>query len=243
MRILIANCNTTVSMTDAIAAEARAVARPGTEILALTPSWGPASCEGWYDSFLSAAAVLEAVADYAEPFDALVMAGFGEHGKQGARELLTVPVIDITEAAGHLACLLGERFAVVTTLSRTFPLIEESLRSSGTWDRCSGLFATDLPVLDLETDPVRTSAAFLAQARLAIERGADAIVLGCAGMSSLYARLRAELDIPTIDGVTAAVGLAETVHHLGLATGKNGSYAFPIAKARVSRPGQERTKI
>ena len=234
MRLLMANCNTTESMTDAIVREATAAARPGTHVIGLTPSWGPASCEGWYDSFLSAAAVLETVRAYSEPFDALVMAGFGEHGRQGARELLDVPVVDITEAASQLACLVADRYAVVTSLSRTLPLIEDSLRSAGTWSRCQELLATDQPVLDMETDPEGTTEAFLLQAKGAISRGAEAIVLGCAGMSHLSERLRSALDVPVIDGVAAAVGIAETLHHLGLRTSKVGSLATPLAKRRTT---------
>ena len=59
----------------------------------------------------------------------------------------------------------------------------------------------DLPVLAMETDPGVTSEAFLTQARAAIERGAEAIVLGCAGMSYLDDYLRGALEVPVIDGV------------------------------------------
>ena len=37
MRILVANVNTTQSMTDSIAAQARSIAGPGTEIIGVTP--------------------------------------------------------------------------------------------------------------------------------------------------------------------------------------------------------------
>lgn len=37
MRILVVNVNTTESITDTIAQQARAVASPGTEIVGLTP--------------------------------------------------------------------------------------------------------------------------------------------------------------------------------------------------------------
>ena len=40
MRILVVNVNTTASMTESIAEQARAVAAPGTEIVALTPRFG-----------------------------------------------------------------------------------------------------------------------------------------------------------------------------------------------------------
>lgn len=237
MRILLTNCNTTEAMTDAIAAQARASARAGTEIVAVTPAWGPPSCEGWYDSFVSAAAVLETVRQYPGPFDALVMAGFGEHGRQGAREILSVPVLDITEAATHLACLLGGRYGVVTSLATTFPLIEASLRDAGTWKACSGLYATGLEVLELDADPDFTAAQFLLEARRAVQEGAESIVLGCAGMSSLQSRLRDELDVPVVDGVAAAVALAEAAHQLGLHR-RAGSRV--LAKPVVGRPAATR---
>ena len=97
MRILVVNCNTSVAMTEEIAGIARSAARTGTEIVGTQPEWGPASAEGYYDSFMSAAAVLEHLTTWAEPFDAVVMAGFGEHGREGARQLLDVPVVDITD--------------------------------------------------------------------------------------------------------------------------------------------------
>ncbi|BCW49870.1 hypothetical protein StoSoilB13_22120 [Arthrobacter sp. StoSoilB13] len=98
MRILVANVNTTQSMTDSIAAQARAVAAPGTEIVGITPRFGADSCEGNFESYLAAIAVMDAVVNYPEPFDAVIQAGYGEHGREGLQELLDVPVVDITEA-------------------------------------------------------------------------------------------------------------------------------------------------
>ena len=44
MRILVVNVNTTASMTDGIARAAREAASADTEIIGLTPSFGPESC-------------------------------------------------------------------------------------------------------------------------------------------------------------------------------------------------------
>ena len=49
MRLLVVNPNTTKSMTEKIGSAARAVAAPGTEIVAVNPDSGPASIEGYYD--------------------------------------------------------------------------------------------------------------------------------------------------------------------------------------------------
>lgn len=49
MLLSVINPNTTAAMTDQIAAAARSVAGPGTEIIGVTPTMGPASIESHYD--------------------------------------------------------------------------------------------------------------------------------------------------------------------------------------------------
>jgi allantoin racemase len=164
VRIVVTNCNTTQEMTEEIVRGARAAAGSGTTVTGLTPAWGPESAEGWLDSYLSAAAVLDTLRTYdGPPYDAVVMAGFGEHGREGVRELVGVPVVDITEAAAHLACLIGRRYGVVTTLERSVGQIEDSLETAGVARNCAAIVGTGLNVLDLGDDE-RTETAFLAAA-------------------------------------------------------------------------------
>ncbi len=235
MRILVVNCNTSARMTAGITAVARAGARPGTEIVGTQPSWGPESAEGYYESFITAAAVLDVLSTLTEPVDAVVMAGFGEHGREGARQLLEVPVVDITEAAALVACLLGHKFGVVTTVRSALAPIEHSLLTAGLWSRCAGVRASDLDVLDLEDDIEHTATALIAQGRILLEQGADVLVLGCAGMGSLDERVQQALGVPVIDGVAAAVNLCEVLVGLGKTTSTAGPYARP--SATKSRPG------
>lgn len=56
------------------------------------------------------------------------------------------------------------------------------------------------------------------------------IVLGCAGMADLAAELSATHGLPVVDGVAAAVTLAESLVRLGLTTSRLGPYAAPRAK-------------
>jgi hypothetical protein len=67
---------TTATMTESIAASARSVAAPGTEIIGLTPRFGAESVEGNFESYLAAVAVMDAVARYDGPFDAVVQAAW-----------------------------------------------------------------------------------------------------------------------------------------------------------------------
>lgn len=237
MRILVVNVNTTASMTEAIRAQAERAAAPGTEIVALTPFVGPESVEGNFESYLSAVAVMDRVLAHDEPYDAVVQAGFGEHGREGLQELLDVPVVDITEAAAHVACLIGRDYSVVTTLDRAVPQIEDRLRLARLDGRCASIRATGLGVLELEQDPGRAVEAIVEQARRAVaEDRAEVVCLGCGGMAGLDEKVAAATGAPVVDGVTAAVALAESLVRLGLSTSKVRTYARPRPKTITGWP-------
>ncbi|ANY08948.1 aspartate/glutamate racemase family protein [Pseudonocardia sp. HH130630-07] len=237
MRILVVNVNTTVSVTEAIAASARAVAGPGTEIVGLTPRFGAESVEGNLESYLAAVGVADAVARYEGPFDAVIQAGYGEHGREGLQEMLDVPVVDITEAAATTALYLGHSYSVVTTLDRTVPLIADRLLLAGLDRRCASVRASGLAVLELEQDPDRAVTAIVEQARRAVaEDHAEVICLGCGGMAGLQDRVREATGVPVVDGVPAAVTIAESLVRLGLRTSKVRTYAAPRTKRVTGFP-------
>lgn len=237
MRILVANVNTTESMTDGIAEAARAVASPGTEIVGITPAFGAESCEGNFESYLAAIAVMDAIQRYEGEYDAVIQAGYGEHGREGLQELLTVPVVDITEAAASTAMYLGRSYSVVTTLDRTVPLIEDRLLLAGMMERCASVRSSGLGVLELEEDPERAVEAIVAEAERAVhDDRAEVIVLGCGGMAELKDRVVERCGVPVVDGVQAAVAVAEGLVQLGLTTSKSRTYAPPRPKRVTGFP-------
>ncbi|MER7250791.1 aspartate/glutamate racemase family protein [Kribbella sp. NPDC000426] len=237
MRILIANVNTTKTMTETIRAQAAAYASPGTEVLGLTPDVGPESVEGNFESYLAAVAVMDAVVRYDGPYDAVIQAGYGEHGREGLQELLDVPVVDITEAAAQVAMLVGRSYSVVTTLDRAVPQIEDRLLLAGLADRCASVRASGLAVLELEADPGRAVDAIVEQAVKAVtEDRAEVICLGCGGMAGLDQKVAAATGVPVVDGVAAAVVLAESLVRLGLSTSKVRTYAAPRPKSVIGWP-------
>lgn len=231
MRILVVNVNTTESMTDSIAAQARAAASPDTEIIGLTPRFGAESVEGNFESYLAAVAVMDAVLNYPEPYDAVIQAGYGEHGREGLQELLDVPVVDITEAAASTAMFLGHKYSVVTTLDRAVPLIEDRLKLAGLDARCASVRASGMAVLELEAEPERAVASIVAEAEQAVTADrAEVIVLGCGGMAGLDDEIRSRTGVPVVDGVAAAVVIAEGLVRLGLSTSKVRTFAPPRPK-------------
>ena len=230
MRLLVVNPNTTASMTRKIGAAARAVAGAGTEIVAVNPESGPPSIEGYFDEVFAIPGLI-AEMQKAGPVDATIIACFDDTGLDAARSFSPSPVIGIGEAAFHLASLIAGRFSVVTTLSRSIPAIEHNLVRYGLMSRCAKVRASDCAVLDLELPGSAARAKISREIDRAIQEDtAEAIVLGCAGMADLAATLSREHGVPVIDGVVAAVKLAESLVALGLTTSKRGGYAAPLPK-------------
>ena len=237
MRILVVNVNTSESMTESIAQAARRYASAGTETIALQPYFGAEAVDCNFESYLAAVAVMDRVVAYDQPFDAVVMAGFGEHGRDGLQELIEQPVFEICEASAHVAMMIGRAFSVVTTLQRSVPAIEDRLRLAGLTDRCASIRATGMGTLEVDRDPKAAMKAIVGEARQAVEDDhAEVICLGCAGMAGLEEAITSELRVPVIDGVGAAVRLADAVVGLGLKTSKRSTYAFPEPKKITGWP-------
>ncbi|MDE3174972.1 MAG: aspartate/glutamate racemase family protein [Pseudomonadota bacterium] len=230
MRLHIINPNTTASMTRKIGAAARAIARPDTEIVAVNPEFGPASIEGYFDEAFSLPGLLDEIGKAPEA-DAFVIACFDDTGLEAARCATAAPVIGIGEAAFHMAGLIAEKFSVVTTLSRSIVPIERNLSKYGLITRCARVRAAEVPVLALEEEGSDARRRIEAEIARALEQdGAEAIVLGCAGMADLARALGEMFAVPVLDGVACAVALAESAVRLGLRTSKRNTYAAPRAK-------------
>ena len=229
-RILIVNPNTTASMTATIATAARAVAADGTEIVAVTSSMGPASIEGFYDEAFAVPGLIEALLKTPDA-DAGIIACFDDTGLDAARSAARYPVLGICEAALVTAGQIAKRIGIVTTLPRSIVPLEELVRRYGFADRAT-VTACDVAVLDLEVPGSPARARISREIDRAIQEDrADAIVLGCAGMADLANDLSREHGLPVVDGVAAALKLAESLAALSLVTSKVGGYARPIAKA------------
>jgi allantoin racemase len=227
-QLLIVNPNTTASMTKKVAVAAEMVARPATVITATNPILGPASIQGYHDAALCVPHLLAEIDRHPES-DAVVIACFDDTGLDAARCAVEVPVVGIGEAAFHAASFLSCRFSVITTLRRSVPGIEANLTRYGLAARCAKVRATNIPVLELENNDPSVLATISGEVRRAIvEDEAEAIVLGCAGMTDLMAALSAEHGIPVIDGVACAVAFAEALVATGLKTSKIGGYSSPL---------------
>lgn len=229
-RIVVINGNTCTAMTKNINATAQAVKFPHTEVVTVQPQFGPESIESFYDEYLAIPGILEQII-LDETADAFVIACWGDPGLEAAREVTSRPVVGIAEASLYIANMLAAKWSVVTTLHRVRGMVEQTIQRVGLGDRCASVRTTPLSVLTTERDRDRTLNALITTSQLAIqEDGAEAICLGCAGMSGLATVLEERLEVPIIDAVAAAVKLAESLVSLGKTTSKQLTYRTPEHK-------------
>jgi allantoin racemase len=219
MKIKVVIPNASVEFRDSQIEERKKAAWSGTEIEVVCLSHGPVSIEAAYDEALAAPYIIEEVKKAeGEGFDAVSLDCAMDTAVRAAREAVRIPVTSAGEASYLLAMNLCRRFSVVTVMKSTADDIKENICKYGFEGRVASVRSAEVPVLDLN-DEERALKGILKEARKAIEiEKAEAIVLGCTGMSSLTKRLQKELNVPVIDPAVASLKLAEVLVTMGLTT-------------------------
>jgi allantoin racemase len=223
---MIVNPNTTAAMTDDVLAGARRAAAPGTELVGATAATGVPTVESNLDEVHGALAVAAAVqAGEAEGIDGYVVACFGDTGVAAAKELAAGPAVGMTEAALSTAALIAHRFTVVTLPPRTLHQSQRVVAHLGLIHRCT-IRAIDAGVADVAAGAAAHLEAVAGAAKAALtDDGAEAVLLGCAGMAALVGPLTAILGVPVIEGVAAGVTMVEGLLRQGLTTSRHSTYA------------------
>lgn len=147
--------------------------------------------------------------------DAAVIACFSDPGVVQTRAALPGrPIIGIAEAAYYAALQLGARFGVISLGPASIARHAAHLTRLGIADRLAA--DRDIGMSVAEGNRAESFGHILSVARaLRDVDGADAIVLGCAGMGLHRAGLQQALGLPVVDPVQAAVGAAMLTLDLG----------------------------
>lgn len=228
--IVILNVNSTRSMTEAMTESSMQVAGGRFALVGLTPAGAPPCVETHADAARSATAMLDALAGYGGPVDAVVLAGVGDGGVEALRETMQCPVVDVTEAAAATAMSLGDSFSFVTTVPRAIGMIRDRLRVAGLDAKLASVRASGFGVLELHGDDVMAGLAADTTAAVA-DDGAEVICLGCCGMAGMSEELSRITGVPVVDPVRAGVAVAAGLIGQGLATSRARHYAPAPAPA------------
>jgi allantoin racemase len=222
--------NSSVSFRDSQISQRKKAAFPGFEIEVVCLPHGPVSIESAYDEAMAAPHIVgEVQKAQREGFDAVSLDCAMDTVVRAARESVDIPVTSAGEASYLVAMGLCLRFSVVTVLKSTAEAIKDNINKYGFAQRCASVRYARIPVLELK-DEERAFRAILEEAEKAVaEDGAECIVLGCTGMSSLAIKLMERLHVPVIDPAVAALKLAELYLGMGLTTSRL-AYEAPSEK-------------
>ena len=177
---------------------------PGIECLTLAE--GPFGIESQLQSdqvILPLVRLVESRADAS----ALVIACYSDPGIDACRAATSAPVFGIQESGLLTAMARGDRVGVIALAVPSIVRHRRYMRRMGVLDRIVGELPLDMTV-DETARGNRTFERLTAVGNQLIGDGADAIVLGCAGMARHRQPLEHELGVPVIEPTQAAVAMA-----------------------------------
>src|SRR5215468_5685362 len=178
----------------------------GPEIVCSTLAEGPFGIETQAD-VESVVMPLRRLVESDNASDAFVIACYSDPGLHVCREGTTRPVFGIAECGVLTALARAERFGVIAILQRSIARHMRYLRQMGLTDRLAGERPLELSVAESASEKTLPRMIEVGRA-LKDEDGANAIVMGCAGMARHRKPLEDALGIPVIDPTQAAVTMA-----------------------------------
>jgi Asp/Glu/hydantoin racemase len=127
----------------------------------------------------------------------------------------------MADASLHVAMQVSRRFSIITGGKGWESMLRDFARSRGV-EQCVASIRTVAPTgAALSADPERAVALLRATCRQCVEEdGAEAVIVGGAGLVTFSARLQAESPVPVIDGLQAAMTMAVAVAPLHAACGQ-----------------------
>ena len=228
MRILLINGNTTPFVTETAAAEARRVAAAGTEIVAVTGRTGARIITTRFENAIAQREMVALAARHSGGMDAVLIAVSYDTTLPALRELLTIPVVGMTEAALATAHLIGGRIGLVTMTRRAQPVYRELVEGYGLARRVCGWRTIDDTRAYAPGDTSAVDALLVEACNDLVERDlAEVIVLLGAVMAGAPLRLQDRVPVPLLDGIACGVVQAEVLVRLNRPKPLVGSYALP----------------
>ncbi len=234
MRLLVVNSNTSEFVTGRVAEAARAVAASGTEIRAVTGEFGARVIASRSENAIAGHAMMALVAEHAPGCDGVLIAVSYDTAVDAVREFLPVPVLGMTEAALHVATLVGRRVGIIVFGKRVLGLYRDVVAASGLGNCVAAWRALESAKPYAPGDQSEVDEMIVATAADLVERDTvEAIVLTGAVMAGVPARLQSRIAVPIFDGITTGVPLLEALVRMKPAKPRTGSYEAPSARESI----------
>ena len=179
----------------------------GPEIVCATLAEGPLGIET-QEHVESVTLPLRRLVEADNASDAFIIACYSDPGLHVCREGTTRPVFGIAECGVLTALARAERFGVIAIMQRSIARHMRYLRQMGLMDRLAGERPLNMSVAEIASGDGTLSRMIEVGRALKEQDGANAIVMGCAGMARHRKPLEDALGIPVIDPTQAAVTMA-----------------------------------
>ncbi len=203
-RILLINPNTSAAVTDLAAGHVRRIAGAEAEIVAVTGRFGARYIASRAAAAIAGHAALDAFAEHGAGCAAVYLACFGDPGLAALKEVAPVPVVGMAEASCHAAAAGGRRFGIVTGGAAWPAMLAEFVALLGLAGQLAGIRAVAPTGGAIARDPEGALAALAAACRACAETdGAQAVILGGAGLAGLAARIQPAVPCPVLCSVEA----------------------------------------
>jgi allantoin racemase len=237
-RLLVINPNTSASVSALLQRHLQAEGGGALDVHAVTARFGAPYISSEASYAVAQHAVLDAWASahtHDERPDAVLIGCFGDPGLFALREGCGVPVSGLAEAAFISAARHG-RFAVVTGGERWRPMLERLAHALGHADSLAGIHTVAPDGAQLAADPAGARALLAEACREAASRfGAQAVILGGAGLAGMAADIAGTVPAPLIDSVSAGAEWAlQAIRSTAPATTTATAAGFGIAWQNVS---------
>ncbi len=158
--------------------------------------------DSYYDDMLSDFFVLaEGARAEKEGYDAVIVYSMSDSALQALRSRLDIPVIGAGVAALHFACMLGDKFSIITSFNRGIHLYRKLITEYGLSERCASLrhIGSD-PNAELQPATKETFEKLEKECQLAMnDDGASVIVLGSTTMDQFHDYLTERLPAPVVN--------------------------------------------
>ncbi|MEM7122657.1 MAG: aspartate/glutamate racemase family protein [Pseudomonadota bacterium] len=209
-RVIVINPNSDRAVTAAMSRNLDSLRfSGGPEICCETLEDAPAGIETARHADQVVGPLCDLIAREDERASAFVIACFGDPGLASARETTQKPVIGICEGGVTVALNHGEHYGILTNMPADIGPGLRQIRGLGLDARLAGIEACGIAVTELN-DTQRAQSELTAAAQRLKDRGADVVILGCAGMVPYASGVEQAVEVRTIDPVHAATGIAMT---------------------------------
>ncbi len=196
--------NTTESVTAKLLDAGRAIAPPGIEIIGASGRFGARYISTRTAAAVAGHAALDAYAPHAGEVDGVLLACFGDPGLLALRELAVCPVLGLAEASCREAAKGGRRYSIITGGKLWPAMLQELLASLGLAGSLASIRAVAPTGGEIAANPAAAHDVLAAAALDAVrEDGAEAVILGGAGLVGIAAAIRNRIPVPVLCSVEA----------------------------------------